>query len=322
MAGTMDSATMTQPDLQSVETLLRDELARGDAMLSTAAPILRHFLVNEDHALFSDEIVALVRGMITDVARQLLHAQAEAARLADRTAFLAEREGALAERLASESALLSHVHALALEGQLTLRLQALGNLDPVLTPLLQELVAAEDDVVSGIAMAALAAQARFIQHHRRMSLPLGELPAELLHKALLLFRSQAADSEDAAAAERALRQSHDESRGRLGLVSRLVMRMGQRAPEALDIGHAGLAIFATALSMAAGQERERTVLFFSDRQYARLALTLCAAGLEPAAVEEQFVHLHPDVALPEGFEMLSGERAARLLAASAPSDGN
>ena len=303
--------------VESVETLLRDELAQGDATLTTAAPILRHLLGNDDQALFSDEVVAHVRGMLTDLARQMLHAQSESAHIADRAAFLADREDALAEALVSEPALLRHVHALTLEAQVTLRLHATGNIDPVLSPLLQDLIAAKDDVVAGVAMATLAAQARFVQHYRRMELPLGELPAELFHRALLLVRSHA-DCDDAAAAEHALRQSYEERRGRLGLLSRLVMRMGLDASHALDAGHAGVAIFATALAMASGQERPLTVLSFSDRQYARLALTLRAAGLEQSAVEEQFVRLHPEIALPEGFEMLSDDRAALLLTASAP----
>lgn len=311
---------MTGPSVDSVEMLLRDELAQGDAMLSTATPILRHLLVNEEHGLFSDEIVARARGMLIDVARQMLHAQAEAAQIDDRAAFLTEREEALAEVLVVEPGVLRHVHALTLEAQLTLRLQARGNIDPVLSPLLQELVAASDDVTTGVAMAALAAQVRFIQHYRRVSLPIGELPAELFHKAVLLFRLRD-DSESAAAAEHALRQAYDESRSRFGLVARLVMRMGELAPRALDVGQAGVGIFTTALAVAAGQERDLTVLSFSERQYARLALALCAAGLKQSAVEEQFVHLHPDIAL-QGFEVLSGERAALLLAASAPSGGD
>lgn len=308
---------MTGPSAESVETLLRDELAQGHAALSTAAPILRHLLANDDQALFSDEVIAHVRGMQADLARQMLRAQAETALVADRTGFLVEREGALAEALVNDPALLRHVHALTLEAQLTLRLQARGNIDPVLSPLLQDLIAAKDDVVAGVAMAALAAQARFIQRYRRMELPLGELPAELFHRALLLFRSQA-QSEDAAAAERVLRQGYEERHGRLGLLARLVMRMGLHASHALDVDHAGVAIFATALAMASGQERPLTVLSFSDRQYARLALTLRAAGLEHSAVEEQFARLHPEIALPEGFEMLSDDRAALLLTASAP----
>ena len=60
----MTAATLAEPTLESVESMLRAELAQGDAMLSTAAPILRHLLVNDDLALFSDEVVARVRGML------------------------------------------------------------------------------------------------------------------------------------------------------------------------------------------------------------------------------------------------------------------
>jgi hypothetical protein len=313
----MTVATLAAPTLESVETRLRDELAQGDATLSTAAPILRHLLDNEDQALFNDEVVARVRGTLTDVARQLLHAQAEAARTADRAGFVGEREGDLTRRLAGETALLAHAHAQTIEARHTLQLQARSNVDSVLCPLLQELVASRDDAVAGSAMAVLAAQARFIQHHRRMALPLGELPGDLLHTALLAMREEAGEQDEAAvAAERHLRDSFDESRGRLGLMSRLVMRMGKTAPRALDVGHAGLAIFATALAMASGQPRDLAVLSFSDRQFARLALAMRAAGLKQPAVEAQFLYLHPDVALPEGFDRLTADRAAILLAAA------
>jgi hypothetical protein len=315
----MTAATLAAPTLESVESLLRDELAQGDAMLSTATPILRHLLVNDDQALFSDEVVARVRGMLTDVARQLLHAQADAARIVERHAFLAEREDALAEALANEPAFLAHVHALTIEAKLTLQLQARSNIDPVLCPLLQELVASRDDVVAGSAMAVLAAQARFIQHHRRMALPLAELPADLFHAALLVLRAHPGEHEDAATvAERTLREAFDESHGRLGLVTRLVMRMGKTAPRALNVDNAGVGIFATALAMAAGQERDLTVLSFSDRQFARLALAMRAAGLKQPVIEEQFIYLHPDIALPEGFDRLTADRAAALLASAAP----
>jgi hypothetical protein len=313
----MTVATLAEPTLESVETRLRDELAQGDATLSTAAPILRHLLVNEDQGLFSDEVVARVRGMLTDAARQLLHAQAEGAGVVDRAGFVAERETVLTERLAGETALLAHVHALTIEARLALLLQARSNVDAVLCPLLQELVASRDDVVAASAMAALAAQARFIQHHRRMALPLGELPGDLLHAALLAMREEAGEQDHAAvAAERYLRDSFDESRGRLGLISRLVMGMGKTALRALDIGHAGLAIFATSLAMASGQQRDLAVLSFSDRQFARLALAMRAAGLKQPAVEAQFLYLHPDVVLPEGFDKLAADHAAMLLAAA------
>lgn len=317
----MMSATKTETSVESVETLLREELAQGDALISTATPILRHLLANDDQALFSDEVIARVRGMITDVARQLLHAHAEAAVIVDRAAFLAEREDRLAALLIDEPALLAHVHALTLEAKLALQLQSRSNIDPVLSPLLQDLVASKDDVTAGSAMAVIAAQARFIQQHRSMALPVGELPGELFHKALLALRTQAGEGDDAAAAaESALRGEYDEAHSRLGLISRLVMRMGKTAPRALDLDNAGLAVFATALAMASSEERSVTVLSFSDRQFARLSLALRAAGLKQDALEEQFLYLHPGIELPEGFEKLSADRASLLLASSAQRD--
>jgi hypothetical protein len=314
----MMSATKTETSVESVETLLRDELAQGDAMISTATPILRHLLANDDQALFSDEVVARVRGMLTDVARQLLHAHAQAASIADRASFLAEHEDGLAALLIDEPDMLAHVHALTLEAKLALQLQERCNIDAVLSPLLQELVASRDDVLAGSAMAVIAAQARFIQQHRRMILPVGELPGELFHKALLALRAQAGDDDAAVAAERALREDFDEAHCRLGLLSRLVMRMGKTATRTLDLNNAGLAVFATALAMASDQPRPVTVLAFSDRQFARLALALRAAGLKQPAVEEQFLFLHPGVELPEGFDKLSADRASLLLASSVP----
>lgn len=316
----MMPATMIDPASEPAEALLHGKLARGDGRLGAAAPILRQLLVSEDQTLLSDEVVARVRGMLTDLAGQLLAAQAEAGRIAEPEVFVAEREDGLAERLADEPALLAHVHALAIEARLALQLQASSNVDAVLSPLLHDLSASGDYAVAGSAVAVLAAQARFIQHHRRMVLPLGELPGDLLHAALLALRAEAGQEDAAAiAAERQLRDGFDESRGRLGLISRLVMRLGDTA-HALDVVHAGPAIFATALAKASRQERDQTVLSFTDGQSVRLALAMCAAGLEPAQVEAQFFHLHPTVTLPEGLAGIGDERAAMLLAASAPRD--
>jgi hypothetical protein len=94
--------------------------------------------------------------------------------------------------------------------------------------------------------------------------------------------------------------------------------MGQDATRALAIDHAGLGLFATALSMASGQERDLVLLSFAERRHARLALSLRAAGLMQQATVEQFLLLHPDRALPDGFEILGADRAVALLAASGP----
>lgn len=304
----------------SVETVLRHELAHGDALIGTIAPILRHLLANDDHSVFSDEIIARVRGMMSHLAHQLLDKVAgDAEECIERT----YEEAAVASLISSfvaQPAFLAHVHALALEWQLTERMQARLGLDPVLAPLLQALVASPSAETSSQAMSLLAAQARFGQSQRRMQLPLGELPGDLLHGALVALRTFAGtetEADDAAAAaEAAIRAQYDESRSRLGLISRLVTGMGGGATAALSLAHAGTAMFLSALALASGQDRDMAVLATNEGQLARLALALRAAGLKPAAVEEQFVSLHPEVSLPDGFDSLGADRAASLLARS------
>ena len=47
---------------------LLEELARGRQALSGIEPILGHLLSTPDHSLFSDEILARLRGMLNDLA--------------------------------------------------------------------------------------------------------------------------------------------------------------------------------------------------------------------------------------------------------------
>ena len=310
----------------TVETVLRDELAHGDALIGTIAPILRHLLANDEHSVFSDEIIARVRGMMEHVACQLLDTQAEVAGKGEERDHPRAVIEALKDGFVAHPGFLAHVHALALEWQLTVRLHARLALDPVLSPLLQALIASTEASVAANAMALLAAQARFAQALRRMQLPLNELPGDLLHAALLGLRSQAGEAAEAqlhaAEAERLIRTRYDESRSRLGLIARIVAGMGGAAGAALSITHAGVAIFSSALALASGQDRDMAVLATNEGQMARLALALRATGLKPETVEEQFVSLHPDVALPEGFEQIGPDRAAALLAYSAVYPGS
>lgn len=309
---------MTERSLDPVEDILREELDRADAMIATARPILRHLVANDDQGLFNDEAVTRIRGMMTHVATQLLFVQAGVVEALDPAAYAAEREEDLVQALFEEGALLAHAHALTLEAQIAERLRARGGIDSVLTPLIQELAAAKEGETAALAIAVLAAQARFMQQQRRMELPLGELPGDLLHAALVLLRALGGSDEQAVEVERRVQGSYDEGCSRLGLLTRLIMTLGPKATRALSIDHAGLALFATALALASGQERELTVLSFADRQFARLALGLRAAGLRQQAVEEHFLYLHPEVALPEGFDSLRPDRAAALLAGSRP----
>lgn len=310
---------MTGNPAESTEQVLAHELARGDATIAMARPILRHLLANEDHGLFNDQILANLRGTLGHVALQLLLAQAVAAGAGEPREFAADRQDDLARAFYEDAGFLSFAHAQALEAQLAGRLQQRNAIDPVLSPLVQELVASRDADMAALAMAFLAAQARFIQQHRRMELPLHELPGDLFHKALMVLLSHpGAHSQAAEQAVDSLREGFEESRGRLGLISRLIMGMGKQAVRALAIDHAGLAMFATALSMASEQDRELAILSLGGQQNARLALALRSAGLKNDAIEEQLLFFTPDCVLPDGFEALLSDRAAALLTNSNP----
>lgn len=305
---------------RSIEIEMRDELVRADAMIGTISPILRHLLANSEHSLFSDEILASMRGMMVDVARQLLDAQSSEGSDAAPGQHDPAAIQSLVDSFAVQQGFLAHTHALALEWQLTQRLHARLALDPVLSPLLQALIASNEASVAASAMALMAAQARFAQMQRRMQLPLSELPGDLLHAAMVTLRAAAGDDPEAqqrvATAESRIRGSYNEGRTRLGLIARLVMGMGGGVMAALSVTHAGVGIFLSALALASGQDRDLATLATNESQVARLALAMAAAGLKPQAIEEQFVAIHPDVTLPEGFEQLGADRAAALLARS------
>jgi hypothetical protein len=321
----MTDTSAPSAGIAAIDDVLRVELAQGDAQIHSIGPILRHLLANDEHSVFGDEIIARVRAMLADLARQLLDALTLARGEGDADDHDPAQIDAMVESLAAQGSFLNHAHALALEWQLTERLQARLALDPVVSPLLQALIASAEPSTAAAAMALLAQQARFAQNQRRMQLPLGELPGDLFHGALIALQTHAAHDPEtqaiAAQAVQAVRQGFDESRSRLGLISRLVTGMGGGASAALGVTHAGTGIFLSALAMASGQDRDLAVLSTNEGQVARFALALRAAGLRPQAIEEQFAALHPEIALPPGFDQLGSDRAAALLAQSAAYSG-
>jgi hypothetical protein len=218
----------------------------------------------------------------------------------------------LAERLMADEDLLSFCHGLAAEGLITDRLFQRHGIDPVLSPLLQELIASDDSAMAALAMQVLAAQSRFMQSQRRMELPLGELPAELFHRLISEVQN---DAPDAAAILR-MQANYDEGASRLGLLARLVSGMRRGVVAALALDHAGLALFARALAMATRCNRESAVLACHEGQGARLALLLRASGLTPAAIERQLLLIEPTGRVPRSLAELSAEQAAALLAGS------
>ena len=299
---------------------LRLALARGDRALDRIGPILGHLLSARDQSLFSDAIVARVRGMLINLARQVLRVQAEATGQKGREQFADEHGEALAENFFSSPLLVAHCHALALEWRLASGLEEEGALDPVLSPLMQTLIGHEDTQIASAAMAALAAQARFAQAQRRMEMPIAELPGDLLHEALLAWgvfnRNERSDA--LTRAESKLRAEFDEGAGRLSLLDRLVTTLGSGANAALAIDHGGVALFLSALALRSGQSRDIVALATNEQQAARLALSLRAAGLKPQEVEAQLLRIHPHDLPPQGLDQIGTREAAHLLAQSMP----
>src|SRR3954463_11241358 len=95
---------------EGAERALREGIARANQAIESAAPVLRHFISNDDPELVTEEIIARVRGMLRDLAGQLLEATSSGALAAS-----SDDSVALAHRLAGDPALLTHAHALALE---------------------------------------------------------------------------------------------------------------------------------------------------------------------------------------------------------------
>ncbi len=309
----------------SVEAILRDELARGNRALGGVAPVISHMLESSGHALVSDAIVARLRGMLIDLARQLLNAGLPPSRrdmMEDRVA------DKVADGLAADSTVLNHLYAVAMEGHLTERLEQRSSVDPVLSPLLQELIASDQAAIAELAMTSLAAQSRFTQSQRRMELPLGELPAELFLRVLKRFKKMAhpgdtgVDQETVAQTIAALKSNYDEGAGRLGLLTRLVSSMRGGAVAALELDHAGLALFTTGIAVLTRQPRNLAIMACHERQAARLALSLRAGGLNAEAIERQFLLIEPSEMLPDGIAAMTPERARELLGAEQLSGGH
>lgn len=302
------------------EQVLRDTLAQERAMLASARPVLRHLLSGNGHMLLSEQIVARVNAMLRDLARQLLFALASAAdtdtEITDREAFVEQRQAALAGALSADADMLVHLHALATEDLAISAMQSSANYDPVLSPMLQELTGSEDEDVADKAMGVVAAQARYVAQQNRMELPLAELPGDQFHAAMLALAEVAEDRLVALdTAVRGLRAAYDEGETRLGRITNLLMRV-DNSGSVLDLEHAGIALFTSAISMACGQDRSRIIMAFNQGQSTHFALCLAAAGLDHDAVKRHFLVVHRDAELPDGFAEIDAEQATALLNSS------
>jgi len=282
---------------------LRASLARGDALAGTVLPILRHVLGHDAAALFGDEVLARVRAMLSHLAGELLQEALGDEGDAD----------PLFEALLATPTLLAHVHAQALEWALTERLERRYALDPVISPLLQAAISAPDHPSHALATDFVVAQTAWCQAHRRMGIALRELPGEALHAALLASLATYPGDDRVEQADLAIRASYDEASTRLGLAARLVLQRDDDAQNALELGQAGVALFLTALSLHAGQEREAVTLATHEMQVTRLALTLITAGLPPRAAERQIEFLQGRSPLTPDLDLVDADQAGDLL---------
>lgn len=316
--GEIDQAT----GLQSV---MRVELKRGDRVLSARGVVLRQLIATEDRSMFSDAIVARVRAMAGDLARQVGFRLGEAAGESDPRGWADSISEPLSGALIDEPVLVDHLHAVALEWQLTESIQRRAGVDSALSPLLQALIGADDPTSSALAMELLTSQAAFARHQQRMSLPVKELPAEVLHAVLETLRHAVAGDPvfeaHARNTEQAFREEYDESACRIALADRLVVALGAGAFAALSITHAGVPVFLSALAAATGDPRDTVAVATSESQLARLALSLRAAGLADREIEREFYTIHPDITLPDGFGRLQDSDARALLTGQVSATG-
>jgi len=275
------------------------QLAREERGRDSLRSVLPQLVVSEDAGLLGEEPVIRTRALIEALAADLLREAAGPALVPE-----------LARVLAARPALLAHCHGLALEGATAERLAAAG-IDPVLSPLLEGLMAGEAEI-AGLAMTVLAAQTRFVCRHRRLETVATELPAGLMHVALVALADLPGGPGDAAAVP--LRATYDEGRTRLSLQARLVLSAGGEGDRLLDPAQAGLALFCTALAGRAGVAREEVVLACAPGQDLRLALLLRAAGASAEVSRSALALVHPQAGIPGEWLDLPGHRAAALLA--------
>ncbi len=316
--GRADRRARAEPT-PNAEKAMREDLARADRALRGVPPVLAHFLVVPNPPLITDEVVARMRGNLDSLARQLIDSTSRAVIGNDQRT--GEIEG-LSQCLAASSIVLSFCFAQAIEIETTERLEKRERIDPVLSPLLQELIASSSEETAELAMKALTAQSRFVQQQRRMSLSLDELPADIFHEVLRRWEAQSEDHPEVAGGLKQLKGSYDEANGRAALLARLLGTMRKDAKAALDLKQAGFALFSTALAQFSNQPRELAVLSSHESQTARLALFLRAAGLDEGALQQQFLLFAHSSRFPTETCNLAPEEAAAILAeASRPQGG-
>ncbi|PNU06216.1 hypothetical protein [Novosphingobium guangzhouense] len=296
-------------DLQGAEAAIRRDLARSGAAAASTLPVLRYLVAAEPDNSFAEEVLARVKGILRDVAAQVLDALIGSI---DRRAHAHEEVAVLSRAFLDDTIVLAHAHAVALEWQLTERLSTHLGLDPVVSPFVRARVAAGDALMREF----LTAQARWVDRQRRMALPLVEVPAPVLDAVLAIVRAlveaEPALSNRVAAVEAEVRLRHDEISNRLMVAERVVADDAFEATA--PVSACGVTLFLTAFAARSGQPRDGLVAAMQPGQQTRLALLLLAAGTPAALVDAQIREIHGRTGMPAVLAGIDAMRAAAILA--------
>jgi len=299
--------TSVGPDFsgnEQSEDLLRAELARGRRALAAVPTVISSLVNDASPALFSEEAVARTRGMMDSLAMQL--ARSCGGEEPDRAALRS-----LAATLTGIEPLLTHCHAMALEGTLLVRLGADG-IDPVLSPFLQQAISGAEPDFAAQAMRVLAAQGRFVQAWRRMELPLAELPADLLELASAACEKHVGERAPSAPQDGA--EQADERQTRSEQIASLLLSGSDGLAHGLDPELAGVSLFVSAASLSTGIPRSTVIQTIAGGQETRLAMMLGACGVDSADRLDAIARFSPDAIRPTLAIDLSPQRARELLA--------
>ena len=311
----LNQANIGEPFDLDDEAVRAARIALGDGAQARDRldPVLHYLLLRPGPDVFNDAVLARTNALLADMAWRLLSVGGE-----DEVEAGGRAPLDLARRLARQPELAGFCHALAVEEQVANRLAGDAGIDPVLSPLVQNLIASDDPTVSSLAMSALTAQTRASQWLRRGEMPLAELPADLMTLALTVRREHLGGEgrEQAASAEAQLRAQHDDGATRVALFDRLATALGP--PGVMDLAHAGVPLFIAMLAQRARLPRRRATMLLTTSQRATLAVALRAAGLKRRQIARQLLILGPQLPLPDFLSRLR-RQDARLLALS--SDG-
>lgn len=304
----MIDQAVTPAAILDAEAALRRDLVRGDTAAASALPVLRHLAATDDTSAFSEEVIASVRGMLADLAAQLLDAMIGQA---DRRSHAPDEIAVLTRALLGDARVLGHVHAVAIEWQSTRSLLHRAALDPVCPPLVQEQMAAGN----ALARAFLDAQACWVGYRHRTVLPIADLPLETFEAVLgilrLLVDGEPTLAERVQAVEIELRGRRPIGHDRLQLAQQLAEQVG--SSQLLSVESSGVAIFLTALALRSGATRDEMVMATLPDQKARFVLRLLAAGVSPSRLSRQLHLIHQDAQLPAGIEGMDARSALRVL---------